>query len=273
MYAQALKEEYAAPSPYIPAAKSSTGSFRIDAKIGYLMGRYPSVVAYHALGRSLFSPDERDRIAIVNPYTGLVTISAANRSPSTLDIQAILGGSSRVGSTSLIPTSYGVIFVDNTYLMPPKTMEIHDTPSSAAPKALSTPHSTLLREILKAKLWSLRRLKPILGPSPQQIARIARGSTPSVDVGFRIDELHRFLTRLARLTDGNRTSMRRVLTTPRTRDGKDASYWLEARDFRRAYGAVMDAVSPPLDLAETENLGLKWYDEPSRPFNEPELAQ
>lgn len=272
MYAEALKEDYAALSPYIPATKSSTGSFRIDAKIGYLMGRYPSVVAFDALGRSLFFSEERDRIATVNAFTGLVTISAANRSPSTLDIQAILGGSSRVGSTSLIPTPYGVIFIGNTYLMPPKTIEIHEAPS-AAPKALSTPHSTLLLEILKAKLWSLRRLKPILGPSPQQIARIARGSTPSVEVGFRIDELHRFLTRLARLTDGNRTSMKRVLTTPRARDGKDAFYWLEARDFRKAFGAVMDAVSPPLDLAETENLGFQWYDEPSRPFNEPELEQ
>ena len=120
-----------------------------------------------------------------------------------------------------------------------------------------------MKEIIQSGLWSLRRLTPILGPSHQQIARVAEGSVPSPDVACRIDELYRFYKRLNRLVAGNLVAMNRLLSTPRARDGKTAEEWLHAKDYTKAFGAAMDAVSPALNLPETETFPLRWYDQPS----------
>ena len=130
-------------------------------------------------------------------------------------------------------------------------------------------YASLLLEIHDTKIlghavWSWRGLEEILGRSHTQLQRIAsRQALPSTDVAQGIDELSRLLRRLRALTQGNEVAMWRGLTTPRERDSLSALQQLERREFRKAFGAIVDTLALRPELAPIDVPPLRWYDEPS----------
>jgi hypothetical protein len=112
-------------------------------------------------------------------------------------------------------------------------------------------------------LWSWLDLEEILGSSRTNLQRIAkRKSESSHELGKKILDLHRFVRRLEAVTDANTDTMKRTLECPSERNGRNAQDLLRERNFKKAFSAVMDAVSPRIPAIEP--LPLLWYDEPSR---------
>jgi len=138
---------------------------------------------------------------------------------------------------------------------------------------IATPYSEILSDLIKVGPWrSRKKLSRILGTSHTQIGRILKDvAVPSDEVAPRIDELHRFHQRLSRLTRADATATKRLLTTPRERDGLSANDFLERQDYRNAFRAVMEAASPRPEVAAVESVPRRWYDEPSRDLYDDEI--
>jgi hypothetical protein len=100
------------------------------------------------------------------------------------------------------------------------------------------------------------------------LQRIANGTLPNATVASNIDDLHRLVQRLNKVTRSNPTATLRVLTTPRARDGKSANDFLARQDYRNAFRAIMDAASPKPTIVAAEPRPLRWFDEPSRDLYE-----
>lgn len=144
-------------------------------------------------------------------------------------------------------------------------------PVPAAIAELATPYAELLNDLRATSPWrSWKKLASSLGTSHTQLRRIADGTVavPGPDLAQRIDELHRFARRLARLSNGNPTVETRLLTTRRARDGKTATDFLRTCAYRDAFHAVMDAASPRPRVPAIAAVPLRWYDEPSRDLHD-----
>lgn len=90
----------------------------------------------------------------------------------------------------------------------------------ARPIDIARPYSEILEEIKTIGPWSWKKLAKLLGTSHTQLGRIvSEGAIPSDELAPRIDELYRFVLRLARLTRGDAIVTKRLLTTPRERTG------------------------------------------------------
>lgn len=145
---------------------------------------------------------------------------------------------------------------------------------TAALVDITTPYSKILDYLIKRGPWTSRKkLGKVLGTSHTQVGRILKDDAiPNDEVAPRIDELHRFQQRLSRLTNGDATATKRLLTTPRERDGLAANDFLERQDYRNAFRAVMEAASPRPEVASVEAVPRRWYDEPSRDLYDDEVA-
>lgn len=142
----------------------------------------------------------------------------------------------------------------------------------APPVDIATPYSAVLTDIRHIGPWSWKKLAKWLGTSHTQLGRIVNdGVVPSDDLAPRIDELHHFAERLGRLTRGDATVTKRLLTTPRERDRKAANDFLERQDYRNAFRSVMEAASPRLNLAPVQIVPRRWYNEPSRDIHDNEI--
>jgi hypothetical protein len=264
------------PDPYFQFQNTLTGLFYLDSYISCLLDRSP-LVSYNSflchiptwnfisttakaascLSGSSFSlgSDLYDGFMVVNSMTG---------SPSAIDPNLIFGGRSIVVSTPLIEGSSRTITVGKPL---DETIEARFV-SSPIPKVLNKswtiPHSEIIGSICNTKLWSMRRIASILNVSIAQISRIKNGAVASAETGHRIDELSQFVSRLQKVTNNNPHLMKRVLTATPDQGGRSAKEWLAEHDLRRAFSAVMDALSPrprPIDVGPHD---LLWYDEPSR---------
>jgi hypothetical protein len=138
---------------------------------------------------------------------------------------------------------------------------------------IATPYSEVVADLKRSGPWSsLKKLAKFLGTSHTQLGRILKEDVvPNDELAPRIDELHRFNQRLARLTQGDATVTKRLLTTPRERDNLSANDFLEQCDYRNAFRAVMEAASPRSQLAPVQVVPRRWYDEPSRDLHDDEV--
>lgn len=139
---------------------------------------------------------------------------------------------------------------------------------------IGTPYSKVLADLKQIGPWSsLKKLAKLLGSSHTQLGRILNeGALPSDELAPRLDDLHRFAKRLARLTHGDAIVTKRLLTTKRERDQRSANDFLESYDYRNAFRAVMEAASPRPEVAVVEAVPRRWYDEPSRDLYDDEVV-
>jgi hypothetical protein len=136
---------------------------------------------------------------------------------------------------------------------------------------VTTPYADVLADLKRISPWhSWKKLAPLLGTSHTQLRRITDGdvTVPSDDLARNIDELHRFVQRLSRLTNNDQTATKRLLTTPRERDGYSANDFLQRQDYRNAFRSVMEAASPRPNLVQVEPVPRRWYNEPSRDIHD-----
>jgi hypothetical protein len=148
-------------------------------------------------------------------------------------------------------------------------------PAAALAQAndIARPYSDVLDEVKNVGPWSWKKLGKLLGTSHTQLRRIvSEGAVPSDELAPRIDELHRFTLRLARLTRGDVIVTKRLLTTPRERDQQSVNSFLERHDYRNAFRTVMEVASPRMQVAAVEAAPRRWFNEPSRDLYDNEVA-
>lgn len=212
---------------YIHIHPSTSRNFAVDLYYDALLG-YPSTSASNPVfhGHALY-PQQSDFVRFCQAFHAFLNLWMLNAGTS--------GGESALASKA-----------------PP-----------SLPEELIADHAALLTHIYGRNLWSWRELEEILGSSHTNLQRIAkRESKPSHELGKKILDLHRFIRRLEAVTNANTDTMKRTLECPNERSGRNAQALLREGNFKKAFSAVMDAVSPRLPAIEP--LPLLWYDEPSR---------
>jgi transcriptional regulator with XRE-family HTH domain len=253
------------------------------------------------------NPDETIEVDIVKPFPMLPDFRSCAASGALAVDAGVLFTDTyhRVSSTPLKPTWHTlwldvarhnfrnnwralaetVMFMPATELLPVMpTLPAFSRPrpqlegpppalAPAPPVGIATPYSNVIADLKQITPWSLKKLAKLLGTSHTQLGRILNdGVVPSDELAPRIDELHRFAQRLSRLTHGDATITKRLLTTPRERDRKSAIDFLDRYDYRNAFRAVMETASPRLEVAPIEAVQRRWYDEPSRDLYDDEIA-
>jgi hypothetical protein len=264
MFGTMIKEDRLNAPQYIPTERTFTGCFRIDERVACALKSNPLQASFDACFPLFLDQDFPWRTTAED--SGVILLDVALPGLKPMEDQGVL---TNFWFSAFMPPAQPVVFVRQLPALATNTLKFIESAVAPSlrkrqiPAELSTPHSILLRDILASGLWSRRDLKPILGPSHQQIGRIAAGSDPAPEVARRIDELHRFFKRLLTLVHGDVTAMKRLLNEPSLGDGKTAQDWLRAQDFKKALSAIIDAATPALNVTETESLPLRWYDEPS----------
>lgn len=264
MLATMVKEDRLNAPQYMATNRTFTGCFQIDERVACALKSDPLQASFDVCFPLFLDQDFPPPAAVEGGRLILLDVSLPGFKP--MEAQGLL---TNFWFSAFMPPAQPIVFVRQLPTLTTNTMKIIASAARPTvqkrliPTELSTPHSTLLKEILASDLWSLRDLKPILGPSHQQIGRIAAGSGPSPEVAHRIDDLHRFFKRLSALVHGDPIAMKRLLNEPSLRDGKTAQDWLRVQDLKKAFSAVMDAATPALNVAKTEPLPLRWYDQPS----------
>lgn len=251
--------------PFVDITQT-TGHFGIDVTFGRLMDRLNSSDALQLLLDPFRTHAEHSKLEPLDPKRNLILIDGSTGSPGALHFTAdsIFGKLEVKGHPASTPTGVPLSVASGD--MATKTAQ----PAMSAltlPREMTVSHGTLLKEIYDAGPWTWRELADILHTSSSQLIRIVqRQQSASDDVGLRIDDLNRFVMRLKKIAGENVDAMKRLLQAPRDGDGVSARDMLLAQNYRGAVSAVLDAASPRPNVATVENVQLRWYSEPSRPF-------
>jgi hypothetical protein len=267
------------PCPYIVASSTEPGAFEIDSLVTWLLDcRFLLVTSAEIFGsislssrRSALFGNTRQEQYKYEPLLRFGTVY--------VDAHEIFG-SHAVENTPIISFGNWTQLPSSKVIQAP--LYLTERPASAPRRQLVEPQTTtpmlppelavgfdsLLNEIHESKIWSWRDMSAFLGPSHTELQRIAKGKAVPPDVGQRIDDFHRFFQVVQRATGGNRLALQRALVTPRDRDGYTADRHLREGNFRLAYQAVMDVISPRPRVATVERRPLKWYSAPSRALHD-----
>ncbi len=258
--------------PYIVQDATETGAFALDLLFAAFLDRNWSATtsldligSYRALANKRPCFGNSGLIGGCRRNTGLRLL------PSQPDPNAKFSFRS-IEAESDSDRSDGCLLVEFSPLIAPE-IEPGNELDQPADRTLETGYDVILKEIHSGGIWSWRDLSTFLGPSHTELRRVANGKSVASEMGARLDEFYDFYLSVVRATRGNRVALQRALSTIRTRDGLNAFDHLRAKNYRSAFQAVMDAVSPRIALPGVVKRALLWHDSPSRDIYDRDEAE